>query len=87
VTIVKDAEVVTSIMTDLAVEGGFIAIGSMALPSVGGGRVGAVSIKGPGEKIARYPAALRRAIANCEQYVPMVGEAPIERIKPIRSIA
>ena len=69
VSIIKDAKVFLSPMTDFGFEDGFIAIGSMSLPSADGRQVASISIKGDAAKIGAYPAALARAVEKCAQYV------------------
>jgi hypothetical protein len=68
-TILKDAALLVAPMADVAVDGGFIVIGSMGLPCADGGTVGFVNIKGFAERIKDYPDAIRRAIARCNDYV------------------
>ena len=62
VTIIRDARVFVAPMTDLGLGDGFFAIGSVNLPTTSGGRVAAVTVKGPAGRIAGYPAILRRVI-------------------------
>ena len=64
ITIIRDAQVFVSPMTDLGLGHGFFAIGSTDLRSVTGAPVAAVSIKGDAGRIAGHHAALRRAIAR-----------------------
>jgi len=64
ITIIRDAKVFVSPMTDLGLGHGFFAIGNMALPASGGGRVTAVTIKGERGRIGAHHAALQRAIAR-----------------------
>ncbi len=65
VTIIRDARVFLAPMTDLGLRHGFFAIGSADLPSVSGGRVTSVCVKGESGRIAHYPAILQRAIERC----------------------
>ena len=62
VTIIREARVFLAPMTDLGLGQGFFAIGSAALPSVSGGTVASVSIKGDANRVAHYPAILQRTI-------------------------
>lgn len=66
-TMLKDAIVFGAPIGDAGHENGFIAVGSMALPTGDGRRVGCVTIKGPKEKIARYPRHIRDAVDRCAQ--------------------
>lgn len=63
-SMLKDASVFTAPMADAGWDDGFIAIGNLSLPSTSGGPVAAVTIKGEADRIAAYPAALRRAVAG-----------------------
>lgn len=63
-SLLQDAKVFLAPMADAGWEDGFIAIGNMALPAEGGGRVGCVTVKGDAEQIRCYPAALRRALRD-----------------------
>jgi len=65
VSLIKDARVFIGSMPDIGLTGGFIALGSMALPAEDGGRVTSVSVKGPKHRIAGYPAAIRRMVDAC----------------------
>jgi len=62
ITIIRDAKVFISPMTDVGLGHGFFAIGNTALPAAGGGRVAAVTVKGDAGRVAGHHAALRRAI-------------------------
>lgn len=62
ITIVRDAQVFVSPMSDLGMAHGFFAIGSVNLPAGDGRHVASVSIKGDAGTIAHYPAVLQRAI-------------------------
>ena len=62
VTIIRDARVFIAPMTDLGLDHGFFAIGSVNLPSASGLRVTAVSIKGDAGRVEHYPAILQRII-------------------------
>ena len=64
VTIIREARVFLAPMTDLGLGQGFFAIGSAALPSVSGGSVTSVSVKGDAGRIAHYPAIFQRMIAR-----------------------
>jgi hypothetical protein len=63
-SILKNAQIFSAPMSDFAWNHGFIAIGSMRLPALGGGTVAAVTIKGAEAQIRHYPAAIRRALAR-----------------------
>lgn len=65
VTIVREARVFVAPMTDLGLRHGFFAIGCADLPSVSGGRVTSVCVKGEAGRIGHYPAVLQRAIERC----------------------
>jgi len=67
VTIIRDARVFVAPMTDLGLGLGFLAIGNATLPSVSGGRVTAVSMKGDAGRIDHYPAILQRVINRAGQ--------------------
>jgi hypothetical protein len=62
VSLLKNSKVVVGTMADQGFDGGFILIGSMALPCANGQTSGAVSIKGEYTAIRDYPLAIRRAI-------------------------
>ena len=64
ITIIRDAKVFVSPMTDIGLGHGFFAIGNTALPAAGGGRVTAVTVKGDRGRIGAHHAALQRAIAR-----------------------
>jgi hypothetical protein len=66
VTIIRDAKVFVAPMTDLGLGRGFFAIGNLGLPSVNGGRVAAVSIKGDAGRIGGHAVALKRLISRSE---------------------
>jgi hypothetical protein len=68
-SVIKDAKVFVAPLSDLGFEDGFIAVGGMLLPTHGGRFVGAVTMKGPKEKVESYPTAIRRAVAECWGYV------------------
>jgi hypothetical protein len=67
VTIIRDAKVFVAPMTDLGLERGFYAISNLGLPSVNGGRVASVSIKGDAGRIGGHAAALKRLISRSER--------------------
>lgn len=69
VSLVKGTKLVIAPMPDSAWDHGFIAVGNMGVPAESGPPVTPVSIKGAPDRIAGYPAAIRRAIANCRDYV------------------
>jgi hypothetical protein len=64
-SVLKGVPLFVGPIADAGFEDGFLAIGNVELPDARGGNVGAVSIKGQAAVIARYPRALRRAIATC----------------------
>jgi hypothetical protein len=64
ITIIRDAKVFISPMTDIGLGHGFFAIGNTSLPAANGGRVAAVTVKGDAGRIGAHHAALRRAIAR-----------------------
>ena len=61
-TILKDAKVFGAPLGDAGHPDGFIAIGSMALPTGDGRKIGCVCIKGPRERIQNYPQIIQQAI-------------------------
>jgi hypothetical protein len=61
-TILKDAKVFGAPIGDAGHDNGFLAVGSMTLPTSGGGMVGCVTIKGPAATVAKYPAALQEVL-------------------------
>jgi hypothetical protein len=63
-TIIKDAKVFLAPIGDVAHADGFMAIGSVVLPTRDGGQVGCVTVKGPRNRIADYPALLGRAVGE-----------------------
>lgn len=65
-SVMRDAKVFVAPMADIGYAEGFLALGSVALPTADGCRVGAVSIKGTREQVERYPDVLRRMLARCE---------------------
>lgn len=65
-SVLRDAKVFVAPMGDVGYVDGFLAVGSLALPTADGKRVGAVSIKGTREQVERYPDVLRRMLARCE---------------------
>ena len=68
-TVLRDAKVFVAPISDVGFDDGFIAAGSMLLPAADGRFVGAVTVKGPAEKVRAYPPAIRRAVAMCREYV------------------
>jgi hypothetical protein len=68
-SVLKDAKVFVAPMSDVGFDDGFIAVGSMLLPAGEGRFVGAVTMKGTKEETQAYPAAIRRAVAGCWEYV------------------
>ena len=61
-TILKDAKVFGAPLGDAGHAAGFIAIGSMALPTSGGRAVGCVTIKGTRARVEAYPGVIREAV-------------------------
>jgi hypothetical protein len=70
VTMVKDALVFGAPIGDVGWADGIISIGSIDLPTDGGGRVGCISAKGPMARIAEYPRFIREAIYRCSATSP-----------------
>lgn len=64
-TVLKDARVFGAPIADTGHDDGFIAIGSLALPTATSQRVGCVIVKGPADRIARHPRIMREVIAAC----------------------
>jgi hypothetical protein len=64
-TILKDARVFGAPIGTEPHADGFIAIGSMSLPSTDGRLVGCVCAKGPRSAIAVHPGAIRDALRSC----------------------
>lgn len=64
VTILRDAKVVVAPMSDFGFEGGFIAVGNLALPRAEG-RTASVTVKGTSSQAASYPEIIRRVMAAC----------------------
>ena len=62
-TTLRDAKVFVTPIGDVGHRDGFIAVGSMTLPTESG-TVGCVTIKGPRERIAEYPRIVREALAG-----------------------
>jgi hypothetical protein len=44
---------------------GFLAIGSVGLPTGDGRKVGSVTIKGPAERVSDYPRPIRDVVDRC----------------------
>lgn len=57
-TVLKDARVFGTPIGDTGHPDGFLAIGSAALPTGGGQRVGCVTVKGPATRLREYPRIL-----------------------------
>lgn len=68
-SLVKGSNMFVAPMPDCAWEHGFITIGNIGVASQSGPPVTPVSIKGDPSLIEAYPAAIRRAIAHCRDYV------------------
>ncbi|HEX4609782.1 MAG TPA: hypothetical protein VH092_16405 [Urbifossiella sp.] len=64
-SVIRDAKVFIAPLSDVAYPGGFFAVGGVGLPAVGGGTVGAVTVKGTRDQAGTYPAALTRALGRC----------------------
>ncbi len=62
-TMLKDAKVFGAPFAQRGHPHGFLAVGSLALPTRDGRRVGCITIKGPHDVVRRYPALLREALA------------------------
>jgi hypothetical protein len=62
ITMLKDAKVFGAPLAETGHDNGFIAIGSLALPTGSGRAVGCVTIKGPADRIADYPRLLTEAL-------------------------
>ncbi|HEY4329828.1 MAG TPA: hypothetical protein VGN88_08830 [Phycisphaerae bacterium] len=67
-SVIRDGKVFGAPMGDAGHPDGFIALGSVGLPSRNGKRVGCVTIKGPG-KIAGYPKMIQRALDELAEEV------------------
>jgi hypothetical protein len=65
ISMLQDANVFVGSRTDVGFDGGFVAIGNLAMPARSGGRVGCLTVKGTLEQARGYPAVLRRALAAC----------------------
>jgi hypothetical protein len=63
-TMLRDAKVVLAPMADVDFDGGFFAIGSLALPSERGA-VAAVTVRGSEAQARVYPAVVRRVMKDC----------------------
>ena len=64
-TMLKDARVFGAPSAGEPHANGFIAVGSMALPTAGPRRVGCVWAKGPPDRVADYPAVVQEAVNGC----------------------
>lgn len=64
VTVLKDAKVFGAPLGDAGHRDGFIAIGSMGLPTSDGRTVGCVTIKGRRGVVERYPVLVREAVST-----------------------
>lgn len=64
VTILKDAKVFGAPLADTGHVDGFIAIGSINLPTNDGRKVGCICVKGPRDRIADYPRLIQEAIGR-----------------------
>ncbi len=69
-TMLKDARVFGVPIGAAGHARGFIAVGSLALPTAGGGRVGCITVKGPRGVIDDYPARIRQAVESCKREEP-----------------
>jgi hypothetical protein len=61
-TMLKDARVFGTPLAEAGHRDGFVAVGSLGLPAGDGSRVGCVTIKGPIERVGRYPDFIREAL-------------------------
>jgi hypothetical protein len=66
-SLVRDAKIVVGILADIGFSGGFIAIGSVGLPTVSGRAVGSVSVKGDRAATEAYPVVIRRVLERCKE--------------------
>jgi len=64
-TMLKDGKVFGAPIAEVGHARGFIAIGSVALPSADGRQVGCITVKGPASVVATYPSIIRDAIDRC----------------------
>ncbi|HEY1921288.1 MAG TPA: hypothetical protein VGG44_00870, partial [Tepidisphaeraceae bacterium] len=64
-SILRDAKVFGAPLADAGQADGFLALGSIALPTGDGTRVGCVTIKGPAARIASYPMIIEQVIQRC----------------------
>jgi hypothetical protein len=64
-TILRDAKVFGAPMGDIGHAHGFIALGSISLPTSTDRKVGCITIKGPPANISNYPTAIQEAIQRC----------------------
>ncbi len=63
-TMLKDARVFGAPLAEVGHRHGFIAVGSVGLPTSDGRMVGSVTVKGPRDVIARYPRALAEVMRS-----------------------
>jgi hypothetical protein len=63
-SIIKDAKVFGAPLADVGQPDGFIAIGSLSLPTTDGRKAGCVCIKGPRSRIAEHPRFIAEAISQ-----------------------
>ena len=61
----RDAKVFGAPIGDVGHPDGFIAIGSVALPTRDERKVGCVTVKGPASRVCNYPALLEAAVRAC----------------------
>jgi hypothetical protein len=66
VTILKDARVFGAPVATVGHPFGFIAIGSVGLPTSNGSKVGCIMAKGPRDVVSEYPRLLREVFAICD---------------------
>ncbi len=69
-SILRDAKVFGAPIADVGHADGFLALGSIALPTGDGKRVGCITIKGPPARISKYPAIIEQVIEQCRVDVP-----------------
>lgn len=63
-TLLRDARIFGAPIAEVGHRDGFIAVGSMSLPTATGEKVGCVCVKGPREAVASMPGLIRRAMVE-----------------------
>jgi hypothetical protein len=66
-TMLKDARVFCVPIGEVGHDDGFIAIGSLSLPTTDGRQVGCISLKGPAERISRHHELITNALTGADQ--------------------